>query len=109
MILQITACANRKNAKGRWVSAVRFVGDEVTSRAITNKTTPHVVAYKLFANEMQRHAARVRRCAVLPQINSLPRSEREFAGMDGNGKIHGGQRSADVRGHVVIALGGVAE
>ena len=58
---------------------------------------------------MQRHSPRVRMRAVLPQINSLPRSEREFAGVDGNGKIHGGQRGADVRGHVVIALGGVAE
>jgi hypothetical protein len=47
--------------------------------------------------------------AVFPQVNSLPGAEREPAGVQRQGKVHGGQRGADVRGHVVSALGGMAE
>ena len=49
------------------------------------------------------------RGAVFPQINPLPRSQREPPVANRNGKIHRRQRRADVRGHVVIAFGGMAE
>src|ERR1035437_8818142 len=64
---------------------------------------------RLFADEVQRHAARMWPCAVFPQIDSLPRSEREPASVNRDGKIHRRQRGADVRGHVVVALSSVAE
>ena len=58
---------------------------------------------------MQRDAARMWPGAVFPQINSLPSSQRELSGVNGNGKIHRRERGANVRGHVVVALGGVDE
>src|ERR1035437_1477542 len=64
---------------------------------------------RLFADEVQRHAAQMGPCAVFPKIDALPCSEREPAAVDRQGKIHRPQRRADVRGHVVVALGGVAE
>jgi hypothetical protein len=62
-----------------------------------------------FADEVQRHAAGVRVRAMFPEINSLPRPQRELTGAHGQRKIHGRQRGANVRGHVVLALGGVNE
>ena len=47
--------------------------------------------------------------AVFPEINPLPRSEREPAALYRNGKVHRRQRRADMRRHVIIALGGVDE
>jgi hypothetical protein len=47
--------------------------------------------------------------AMFPQINSLPRSEREPSGAQRNTQIHRRQRGADVRGHVVIAFRRVDE
>src|ERR1035437_2634768 len=38
---------------------------------------------RLFADEVQRQAARMWPCAVFPQVDSLPRSEREPASVDG--------------------------
>ena len=58
---------------------------------------------------MRHHAAAMRVRAVFPQINSLPRAEREFAVRNRNGHVHGRERGADVRGHVVVAFGGVIE
>ncbi len=58
----------------------------------------------LFADEMQRDAARMRAHAVFPQINPLPCSERRASGADGQAQIHRCQRGADVRGHVIVAL-----
>ena len=46
---------------------------------------------------MQRDAARMRARAMLPQINSLPRSQCELTVMDGDGQVHRRQRGADVR------------
>ena len=66
-------------------------------------------AYVSFADEMERHAAGMRMRTMFPQINPLPGAQRELAGADGDGKVHGRECGADVRGHVVVALGGVDE
>lgn len=65
--------------------------------------------FLLFADEVQRDATRMSARAVLPQINSLPRSERELSGANGNRKVYGRQRGADVRGHIVVAFRRVDE
>jgi len=87
MILQIPAIANRKSAKEKMVSAKA----------------------ELFADEVQRDPACVRMRPVFPEIDPLPGSEREPAALERKGKIHRRQRGADVRGHIVSALGGVDE
>ena len=58
---------------------------------------------------MQGHTARMGPRAVFPQINSLPGSQRELAGVNREGEVHRRQRGADVGGHVVVAFGGVGE
>jgi hypothetical protein len=63
----------------------------------------------LFADEMQRDAAGVTAQAMLPQINSLPRSKREPAIVNRNTQVHRCERGADVRGHVIAAFRRVDE
>ena len=58
----------------------------------------------LFANNMGRHAARMRVMAMFPNINALPGAEGRLATNDGNAEVHRGQRRANVRRHVVLAL-----
>jgi hypothetical protein len=60
--------------------------------------------HRLFADKMQHDVAGVTLRAVFPQINPLPRSQRELSGADGKVQIHRRQCRADVRGHVVVAF-----
>ena len=43
------------------------------------------------------------------QVDALPCAERKFVAHDEDAQVHGGQRGADVRGHVVVAFAGVLE
>src|SRR5690242_8758126 len=61
----------------------------------------------LLSDEVQRQPPGMRMRAVFPQVNPLPCAERQPAAVNRNGKIHRRQRRADVRRHVVLALGGV--
>jgi len=47
--------------------------------------------------------------AVFPQVKPLPGAQGQAAASDGDREVDGGQRGAHVRGHVVVALGGVDE
>ena len=46
---------------------------------------------------------------MFPQINPLPRAERQATAAHGNAQIDRGQRRAHVCGHVVVAFAGVRE
>lgn len=63
----------------------------------------------LFADKMERDLARVRGVAMFPQVNALPRAERQASVAQGQAEVHGGERGADVRRHVVRALAGMDE
>ncbi len=63
----------------------------------------------LFADEMQRDAAVMAVCAVLPQIKPLPRPEHGPAGAHGNVQIYRRERSADVCGHIIVTFRRVDE
>ena len=56
---------------------------------------------------MHQHLARVRRAPVFPDVDALPSTEPECAAGDRDRQARGGERSADVAGHVVGAFGGV--
>ena len=58
---------------------------------------------------MRGDFARVPHLAVFPEVNALPGSERELAVVERDAEVHAGERGADVRGHVVVAFGGVDE
>src|SRR5438045_2462190 len=58
---------------------------------------------------MQGDEAGMRTAAMFPEVNALPRAQRQPATTDGNGKIDRGKGGADVGGHIVFALGGVDE
>src|SRR5690606_4090522 len=62
-----------------------------------------------FTDKVQRDFAAMRRDAVFPQINALPRSEREMSIPQRHAQIDSGQRGANVGRHVVIAFRGVNE
>src|SRR5688572_7786549 len=57
---------------------------------------------------MQDELAAVRRGAMLEDVHRLPGPERELAVDDRDRELRRGQRGADVGGHVVGPLGGVA-
>ena len=46
---------------------------------------------------------------MLPEVDPLPGPQRKLALADGDGKVDGRQRSADVGWHVVVALDRVRE
>ena len=75
------------------------------NRAIKNA----IEATVLFAKEMDNHSSAVGRPAMLPNVNTLPCPENEFPTRDRDAEVDCGQRSADVRGHVVVTLGRVDE
>jgi hypothetical protein len=58
---------------------------------------------------MQGDAARMRGAAMFPNVNPLPGSQREAAILKRNAEVHGRQRRADVRGHVVVTFRRVDE
>jgi hypothetical protein len=58
-----------------------------------------------FADEMQDEFAPMRRAAMLEQINSLPRTKREFAVDHRNGEMRLRQSGANMRRHVIRPLG----
>lgn len=68
-----------------------------------------MVFASLFTNEMSDDAARVRHGTMFPKINSLPCAERHFSADDWNAEIDRSQRGADVSGHIIITLTGMAE
>jgi hypothetical protein len=53
---------------------------------------------------MQGHLASVWPESVFPQVDALPRTEREAPVREWNRKLHSGQRRADVGRHVIGAL-----
>ena len=61
------------------------------------------------AYEMHGHLTSVRPESVFPQVDALPRSEREASIREWNRKLHSGQRRADVGGHVIGALVAMVE
>ena len=61
----------------------------------------------LFADEMRCNAPFVWRVAVFPQVNPLPGPQDEAALDKRDREIHHGQSASDMRGHVVVAFGGV--
>lgn len=61
----------------------------------------------LFPDEVERDAAGVRVRPVFPEINPLPCPQRQLSAMQRDGEVHRGQRGPDMRGHVVVPLGGV--
>ena len=58
---------------------------------------------------MSRHDPPVPDQPMFPEVNSLPRTQGEFSGLDGDSEIDRGQSRANVRGHVVITFAGVPE
>jgi len=46
---------------------------------------------------------------MLPDVNALPGAKCHAAFADGHGEVDGGEGSADVSGHVVVAFGRVDE
>ena len=46
---------------------------------------------------------------MFPQINALPRAQREASAAQRQAQIHRRQRGADMRGHVIRALAGVGK
>ena len=46
---------------------------------------------------------------MLPNVNALPGAECHPGLVDGNGQVDSGKRSPHVRGHVIVAFGGVDE
>jgi hypothetical protein len=64
-------------------------------------TTPGRNAFRSATQQMQRHFAAMRARAVFPEIDALPRAEREAATGQRNRQLHGGQRRSDMRGHIV--------
>ena len=63
----------------------------------------------LLSDEVQGDRARMRRTAVFPEIDPLPRPQRQSAVGNRYGEIDGGKGRADMRGHVVVALRRVHE
>src|SRR5437867_2184847 len=47
--------------------------------------------------------------AMFPKVDALPGAKRQACARKRNGKVHGGERGANVRRHVVVTLFGVAE
>jgi hypothetical protein len=62
-----------------------------------------------FADELHGDAPGMRRAAMFPNVNALPGAQREAPIVERDAEIHRGQRGANVRGHIVIAFGGVNE
>ena len=58
---------------------------------------------------MHHHAACVRLISVFPKIDSLPGSQSEGPADDRDAQVHRGQCGADVRRHVIVALGCVSK
>jgi hypothetical protein len=46
---------------------------------------------------------------MFPEVNTLPRAQRETSGLQRNAEVHRRQRCADVRGHIVITFRSVNE
>src|SRR5205823_1475215 len=59
----------------------------------------------LFTNKMEGNSAGMRGATVFPKINALPCAEGEFTSADGNRKIYGRERGADMGGHVIVTFG----
>ena len=58
---------------------------------------------------MDSHAAPMRMMAMFPEVNALPRAQRQLAPLERNAEIHRGQRRAHVSWHVVFAFSGMPE
>ena len=58
---------------------------------------------------MDSHAAAMRMMAVFPEVNPLPRPQRQLAPLERNAEIHRGKRRAHVSWHVVFAFSGMPE
>jgi uncharacterized protein (DUF952 family) len=63
----------------------------------------------LLAHDVHGHRAHMRRPAMFPDIDTLPRSKRQSAVLDRQAHVHGGQRRAHVGGHIVHPFDGVGE
>ena len=59
---------------------------------------------RLFAGDVDVDLAGVGVGAVFPEVDALPGAEHHRATGDGDAEADTGQRGADVRGHVVVAL-----
>ena len=64
---------------------------------------------ELLSQQMEHKLPPVRRGAVFPNVDALPGAEDQSAVGDGDAQVHGRQRGADVRGHVVITFASVPE
>jgi hypothetical protein len=104
--------AERK-ALNRWRATGLNRGRGVAreKRLPQSKTLPRIDGHvpELFAKEVERYFAGVGVGAVFPEVEALPGAEGHFAVVHGDGEVDGGQRGADVGGHIVIAFGGVDE
>ena len=56
---------------------------------------------------MESNEALVRRTAVFPKVDALPRPESHPALDNRDGKIHSGERGPDMGRHVIFPLGSV--
>jgi len=62
-----------------------------------------------FTKCVNNDASCMRAEAVFPNINPLPRSQRQPALINGNGKIYRGKRRANVRRHIIITFCSMSE
>src|SRR3989442_883661 len=58
---------------------------------------------------MDSHTASMRMMAVFPEVNPLPRAQRQLATLERNAEIHRGKRRAHMSWHVVLAFSGMPE
>ena len=82
---------------------------------IPQKTTSRCVITKVgeshgsFPKEVHNHPTTVRRLPMLPNVDALPGAEDKFAARDWDAQVDSRERSADVRGHVIVAFRRVDE
>src|SRR6187551_2044028 len=73
------------------------------------RAVAEVVVMASFADEVQCDLAPVRLEPMLPDVDTLPGPERQTALGDRDRQLHGGERRAHVRRHVVESLVAMAK
>src|SRR5689334_16823518 len=81
-----------------------IAGGGASTRTSSRSNGTERTEFVLITDQMRGHLAPVRANAVLPDIDSLPRAERQTASDERYGYVDRRQRSAHVRRHVVVAF-----